>query len=265
MTLANLTRWQAALIHLVLSAVIAAAVFGSMILLWYPPPYFEAAGGTTLIMIIVGVDVVVGPLLTLIVFDPRKKSLKWDLAIIVALQLAALAYGVFVMFQARPAYVAFVRDRFHLVAANDIPSAEQAKANPAFREAPLTGPVVVATRVPADAKEADRVATAALLGANLAYFPQHYIPYATASRDAAARAQPLSALRANRPDRATDIDRFVAKTGKPVSALRFLPLMAPYGDMSVVVDAETGDVLGVLAIPAVNAPTQVPPSVPPRA
>jgi hypothetical protein len=217
-----------------------------MYLLWYPPPYFDAAGGKLLVAIIVGVDVVVGPLLTLIVFDPRKKSLKWDLAIIAALQLAALVYGVSVMYQARPVYVAFVRDRFQLVAANDIADAERAKAGPGFRELPLTGPVVVATRAPQDPKEAERVATGALIGMGLAYFPQHYIPYATAARDAATRAKPLASLRVVRPDRASEIDAFLAKAGKAESALRTLPLMTMREDMTVVLDGETGEVLGVL-------------------
>jgi len=254
MTLAGMTRWQAAPIHLVISAAIAAAVVGAMLFFWYPQPYFAAAGGTLLVAIIVGVDVVVGPLLTLIVFDPRKKSLPWDLAIIAALQLAALAYGVSVMYQARPVYVAFVRDRFQLVAANDIVDAERAKANPAFRDLPLTGPVVVATRVPQDPKEADRIATGALLGVGLAFFPQHYIPYATASRDAAARGKPLASLRAARPERGAEIDAFVAKAGKPESALRTLPLLTMQEDMTVVLDGGTGEVVGVLPFTQARVP-----------
>lgn len=254
MKLADMTRWQAASIHLAASAAIAAAVVGAMLLLWYPQPYFAAAGGAPLLGIIVGVDVVLGPFLTLIVFDPRKKRLKWDLAAIAALQLAALAYGVAVMYQARPVYVALVRDRFYVVAANEVPAAERAKAAPAFRELPLTGPVVVATRPPADPKEADRVATASLFGASLAQFPQHYIPYATASRDAAARGKPLAALRAARPERGAAIDAFVAGAGRPESALKALPLATMAGDMTVVVDGETGEVLGVLPFAQTRGP-----------
>jgi hypothetical protein len=247
MTLSRLTRWQAAPIHLAISATIAVVVIGAMYFLWYPQPYFAAAGGKLLVAVIVGVDVVVGPLLTLIVFDPRKKHLKWDLAVIAALQIAALAYGVSVMFEARPVYVAFVRDRFQLVAANDIADAERAKAtNPAFRELPLAGPVIVGTRAPQDPKEAERIATASLLGASLGLFPQHFIPYATVARDAASRAKPLASLRAARPERGAEIDAFVARAGKPEAALKTLPLVTVREDMTVVLDGETGEVLGVL-------------------
>src|SRR5262249_31768987 len=94
MNFARFTRWQAAPIHLLISAAIATAVVSSMLLLWYPRPFFAAAGGATLLVLLIGVDVVLGPLLTLVVYDPRKKTLALDLAIIAALQLAALAYGV---------------------------------------------------------------------------------------------------------------------------------------------------------------------------
>ena len=75
MKLASLNRWKAAAIHLGLSVLIAATVVTVMLLVWYPPPYFDTMGGTGLLKILVGVDVTLGPLLTLIIFDPRKKSL----------------------------------------------------------------------------------------------------------------------------------------------------------------------------------------------
>lgn len=107
------------------------------------PPFFEALGGRRLIALIVGVHVVLGPLITLIVFDARKKIklLKFDLAAIVILQLAALAYGVHIAFQARPAYLLFVKDRFEIVTANQLEPEQLAKVTrPEFKTAPFSGP-----------------------------------------------------------------------------------------------------------------------------
>ena len=64
MTLAKLDRWKASAIHLGLSAAIGAAVVTLMLVLWYPQPYFAAMGGDTLILLLIGVDVVIGPLIT---------------------------------------------------------------------------------------------------------------------------------------------------------------------------------------------------------
>ena len=136
--LASLNRWQAAGSHLALSAIIGATVLAAMIFVWYPPPYFEAAGGNDLVLLMLGVDVALGPLLTLAVFNPRKGmgKLRFDLAVIAFFQLAALAYGVHVMFIARPSYLVFAVDRFDLVMANTLPDAGAREGVAAVRPAP---------------------------------------------------------------------------------------------------------------------------------
>src|SRR5512132_772047 len=102
-----MNRFKAALIHLGISACIAGATLLFMLTVWYPGPFFKAVGGDGLILILLGVDVAIGPLITLVVFDTRKKSLKMDLAVVALLQLAAFSYGVWTIFEARPVYIAF--------------------------------------------------------------------------------------------------------------------------------------------------------------
>src|SRR5262249_6319528 len=73
-----LTRWHAAGLHFLICVAIATAVVLLMLELWYPRPLFEAAGGNDLLFIIVGVDVILGPLLTLVVFKAGKWGMKFD-------------------------------------------------------------------------------------------------------------------------------------------------------------------------------------------
>ena len=112
-----------------------------MLAVWYPQPLFEAAGGSHLLFILAGVDVVLGPTITLVIFDLKKKplrTLKFDLAVIAILQLAALLYGIHLVFQARPVYVVFVKDHFSLVTAAQIDPDEFAKVTrPEFHNLPL--------------------------------------------------------------------------------------------------------------------------------
>ena len=162
-----------------------------MIVVWYPPPYFDAMGGETLLRLLIGVDVVLGPLITLIVFDPAKPRLKYDLATIAILQLTALIYGGYVMFEARPVYNVFVKDRFETVAANDVDEASRARAKDEYRDLPLTGPRVVAAEPPADRDEKFKVATAAMAGGpDVAQLPHLYTPYDAAASDVARAARP---------------------------------------------------------------------------
>jgi hypothetical protein len=112
-----MSRWRAAGVHLLISAGIAAGVLAVMVAVWYPPPLFQAMGGVTLALILIGVDVVLGPALTLIVFRSGKRRLKLDLAVIALVQVAALLYGCYVVALARPAYIVFVKDQFQVATA----------------------------------------------------------------------------------------------------------------------------------------------------
>ena len=100
-----MSRWKAAAIHLSISAAIGLVVGALLLLVWYPPPYFHAAGADQLVLLLVGVDLVLGPLLTLILFRSGKKGLKFDLAMIAVLQTTALVYGLSVVLQSRPVFL----------------------------------------------------------------------------------------------------------------------------------------------------------------
>ena len=52
-------------------------------------------------------------------FQPNKKSLKFDLSVIAAIQLSALIYGAYALYQVHPVYITFNVDRFTLVSARD--------------------------------------------------------------------------------------------------------------------------------------------------
>jgi hypothetical protein len=120
------SRWQASGIHLLISAAIGAAALFVLLRIWYPPPFFTAEGGSELLFILIAVDVVLGPLITLIIFKSGKPGLRFDLAMIGAIQACALAYGLHVMFVARPVYVVLVLDQFETVRANDLEAADLA-------------------------------------------------------------------------------------------------------------------------------------------
>ena len=47
-----MTRWRAAGVHLLVSALVAAGVLALMLALWYPPPLFQAMGGAGLALIV---------------------------------------------------------------------------------------------------------------------------------------------------------------------------------------------------------------------
>ncbi len=71
-------------------------------------------------LMLVGVDLVLGPLLTMIVYRHGKSGLKFDLSVIALVQLAALIYGANILYEEKPHYLVFVIDRLEFVAQKDI-------------------------------------------------------------------------------------------------------------------------------------------------
>src|SRR4051812_41758107 len=96
MSVALLHRCRAAGVHLLISTAIAAVAAVLVFGLWYPGFYRRVAGGRELFLLVISIDVVLGPLLTFTVFNWAKgwKHLRRDLAVIGAIQLAALIYGL---------------------------------------------------------------------------------------------------------------------------------------------------------------------------
>ncbi len=249
MNLQSLNRYSAFLLHLAISALIAATVVALVLWLWYPAPYFKAMGGDMLLRLLIGVDVVIGPLITLVIYDTKKPRLRQDLAVVAALQVAALAYGTYIMFEARPVYSVFVKDRFEIVAANSIEPSSQERAKPAFRALPLSGPLVVAAQPPRDPSEAATITMAAISGGpDVAQLPHLYEPYTSAAGSAAKAARPLVSLSQKGRETATAVDRFVTANGNGTRSLGYVPVRARNQDFAVVVDRKSGEIVGYLSV-----------------
>jgi hypothetical protein len=241
------SRWQAAGTHLLICVAIAAAVISVMLGVWYPGPLFEAAGGSGMLHILVGVDVIVGPLLTLIVFKSGKRGMKFDLTVIGLMQAAALAYGVNVVFLARPAYIVFVKDRFELATAAELDPVELAAAKfPEFRRPGWTGPLLVAADMPADPKERQRLIDAALAGLDLQHFPRYYVAYAERTTEVLNKAYTIARLRIAEPVTARAVDKYLASSGTREDEVRALMMRTRFAWIAVLVDPKTAQPVKML-------------------
>lgn len=116
------SRVRACLLHFFISLLIFTAIFLILINLWYPEPYFKVSGGWQGLRIAAPVDLILGPLLTLIVFNPLKslKELKSDLSIIGIVQISALIWGIHTIYEQRPVALVFWENSFLTVAATEL-------------------------------------------------------------------------------------------------------------------------------------------------
>jgi len=202
------------------------------------------------VLIMLAIDVVLGPLFTAIVYDRRKPRLAMDLAVIVALQAAALAYGLHAIERGRPAFVVLVKDRFEVVSPADLDSASraQARANPLATIDPLR-PRWVAARLPESAEEQALIlAEAIAVGRDVQHHPKHYVEYGAEAAAALERALSIARLKALNPARIAQIEQAVAATGLDEARLRYLPIRGPARDGAVLIDAASGRIERVLQL-----------------
>ena len=106
------TKLKATGVHLLMSLAIFAYLAYQIVYIWYPEPYFSVDGGLEGIRLVAAVDLVLGPVITFLIFDlsKRRREIIFDLAIIVTIQFAALAYGVYTTYSQRPVAIVLIDD-----------------------------------------------------------------------------------------------------------------------------------------------------------
>ncbi len=130
-------RLKALGLHLSASTCALSLILGALYLGWYYWPGWALTDVTHVVVVMVGVDVVVGPLLTFVIArasKPRRELVR-DIAMIVAVQLCALIYGTVSLWHGRPLYYAYSETVLQLVQAYDIDAQESAagrRLNPDF-------------------------------------------------------------------------------------------------------------------------------------
>ncbi len=247
-TIKNISRYKAASIHLAISAGIAVLVLSVMLALWYPLELFRGMGGAQLIMLIVGVDVIIGPLITLIIFNTSKKELVFDLAVVAALQIAALCYGVYAMHAGRPVFTVFTDHQLVVVTAAEIDPEELAKARiEEFRSLSQTGPKLVATEPPTDPGELSNIAFAGLAGLGIQHLPRYYVPYAGKREQILKASRPLTDLKPT-PHDSKKLESYVQRSNRKLEELRCLPVQTKLALLTAIVDAHSGELLDILDI-----------------
>jgi len=243
-------RLRAAGIHLGVSLCVAALAAGLVFGVWYPYPYREISGGRELFLLLVSVDVVMGPLLTLAIFNRRKpwSELRRDLALIALLQLSALGYGLWTVAVARPVHLVFEYNRFRVVHRTDIPDELLPQAEPALRAQPWAGPTPLSLRPFKDEKESMEMTLAALQGVSLSARPELWRPYEAARAEVLAHATPVSRLKQRFPAAVASIDAQLQALGRPGAELVTLPMVGRKSFWTVLIDPLSAQPLAFLPL-----------------
>jgi hypothetical protein len=177
-------RLKAFGLHLLGSACVLALVLGGLYLGWYRWPGWYLTNVVHVAAIVGGVDLTLGPLVTLIIANPAKprRKLARDIAAIVAVQLVALIYGAVTLWNGRPLYYTFSNDRLEIVQASDVEPDEIAiarKQNPDFAPHWYTMPRWIWAPLPSNADESARITMAVVTGSgpDVIEMPRYFKPW----------------------------------------------------------------------------------------
>lgn len=189
-------RLRATCIHLSLSALLALASALLVLQVWYPGQYRFVSGGLELFTLLIVVDVSLGPLLTFVIADSKKRrtTLLAELAAVCLLQILALAYGMNTVYTARPVVTVFEVDRFRVLTVDQIAVSELPLAPVGLQTLSLTGPRLIGTRAPAVGSESTDALFKGVEGVDIGQRPKFWQPYAASAAQAAAKARPMSVL-----------------------------------------------------------------------
>jgi hypothetical protein len=237
-------RVRAAGIHMSLSLVVFAVALYLILVRWYPGFHFRVDGGWQGVRIMAAVDLVLGPMLTLIIFNPLKarRLIVFDLSCIAVVQIASLAWGFYAIHGQQPVSINYYAGVFYSMPMRSQraePTAAAALQQIADRPRPL---VYVAG--PADQAEGARVAERTerkLLRHEDPFFFRAFGPHWAKVQEAAA-----DPARVRDPQFVHDLPQFLARRGGQASDYRFFPYQGGYGScfLALTPAGEPVDVLG---------------------
>ncbi len=238
-------KFKASIIHLMLSITLVTLIISLSIYFWYPADILNITHYKDIAFLIISIDLVLGPLLTFVVFAPKKKGLRFDFAVIAAIQLSALSYGVNALYQAHPLFITYNHGGFNLVHANEVTPAD-AKLDQ-FRVSKLSSPRLAFAKMPDDPKLQSEI----MMGVDLKGEPdidkraEYYEPYEkhmdTILKSALDSVKLFDEKNLTKPTKA-----FLKKHGKDKDAYAYLPLKGASGDAIIVLDKKTAKMISTI-------------------
>ncbi len=241
-----MSRFSAFGIHLGISALIFIGLAYLLLFVWYPDIFFDTDGGWQGMRIIIAVDLVLGPLLTLIVFKTGKPGLRFDLACIGVFQAVCLMAGTYLVFSERPLAMVYVDGQFTSVNADTYTAA--GLEVPDLDHYPGSYPKWLMVNVPEDVFEQSELRREMFAnGRILALATDRYEPFDPAAAAFVEAPYDRSVL-VDRDQTVQQIPRWLAAHGGDLDEYRFYPYGSRY--QYVFLGYRDDELLGVLSTPA---------------
>lgn len=207
----------------------------------YTPPILELEGGDEIALIIIGVDLVLGPLLTFILYRKGKPGLVFDLTLVAFIQIAAFLYGASILYSHRPLYLAHIKEHFEVIPASAVDTGQL--VDKSLAPDLFEGPVIVFVEIPTGA-ERERIMFDALAGGkDYHFYPEYYRKYTDHIDAVRKRGWTLERIKRERPGAVNALEQSLKRLGRKDNEVFFSPVVGNSKDGAVILDLETGRIL----------------------
>lgn len=233
-------------IHFLVSAAVIGVFMGLVYFIWYVYPYNIIYSALDVVKIVVGVDLVLGPLLTLVIFNVAKPraELARDVVIIICFQVSALCWGVYNTYVVRPIFSAYYQGTIYTVTARD---ADLSRINSSISMPGVLDSATLVYAVDAESME-EIVAIYEKIsegGKGIIYSAERYVPIAGHEEEILQHD-----LGADYISKVVDnqiIEQFVQRYGRKLSEFIYYPFVSGIegGQGFFVLDKETLEVVDV--------------------
>lgn len=233
-------RNKAFFIHLSASGTALALLTIYLFVVWYAPwPLLSIQGGLKILGLLIAVDLILGPALTWLVFKPdkSKRMLIFDLSVIVLVQLAALSYGTWAMYNERPLFLAFVQDRFEVARAADL---NLAQLNSNLMPENYRGARPVQVDLPSSPSFEMMLAPLAT-GQTMSLLSQYYRPFPGNEK-----MKQLAVVAKNPPSSPNGLQGWLSSHKLELDQVLLFPVIGQNGEATAVVSRENGELMGLL-------------------
>ena len=243
-----MSKSHAALTHLWPTLLILAVIAVVVLFAWYPSPFlaFRESGKFALLLILAAG--VLGPVLTWVVYTKGKRGLVFDLWIIALVQLVAMAWGTFSLYQNRPYFMVYTVDRFEVLSKLEVDPAWI--TDPKFLDKPFVGPILLYANMPTEPAAYQKLLQEVMFEGkpDLQFRPEYWSLYSERQQAVLQKSRPLGDLREARPDSIKVIDQLVKNHGGDIDQLRFVPALPKSAHFAVILNADNGEIVDTLII-----------------
>lgn len=230
-------KFKAFAVHFALSFLILSLIISFIYFVWYPGPILQAVQASKILLLVILIDVVLGPLLTFIVYKKNKKTLKMDLVVIGFIQVIALAFGISSLALAKPVWITFNGNKFELIQKNEIIYTGENTLQEFLSSHYWSKPKFVAVKLSSEPKVKEaQIMEEVFSGISLAQKPENYVEIKQVFPEIVKSSYPLKDL--YKYNDQARVDAIIERYSTPH---HWLPLKAKEVDMVVLVGNTEND------------------------